>query len=59
MLRKLSSKEQAAIEILREHGWQTITGAHLEDWDEGQSVKTEYCDDEAIDVRSDIAIIKL
>jgi len=55
----LSDKEKEAIEILISCGWQRLDGAHLEDWDEGQSVKTEYCDDEAIDVRSDIAIIKL
>ena len=55
----LSSKEQEAIEVLKSFGWQVITGAHLEDWDEGITVKTEYRDDERITVRSEIAIIKI
>jgi len=56
-MEELSQKEKDAIKVLEEAGWQIITGAHLEDWDEGQIVKTEY-NNEDIEVRSEIAIIK-
>ena len=54
----LSDKEQKAIEVLKECGWQVITGAHLEDWDEGQTIKVNG-EDEGMAVRSNIAIIKV
>jgi len=57
-MKELSEKEREAIKILKDCGWQTTTGAHLEDWDEGQTVKTRYRDDEHLEVRSEIAIFK-
>ena len=54
----LSDKEQQAIETLESYGWQVINGAHLEDWDEGQSVLIDSRK-ENMKVRSSIAIIKL
>ena len=55
----LSDEEQSAIKVLKGYGWQIVTGAHLEDWDEGVTVKTEHRDDEGLKVRSKIAIIKV
>jgi len=54
----LSEKEKEAIEILKSCGWQVVNGPHLEDWDDGQVVKTRY-GDEDIEARVDIAIIKV
>jgi len=55
----LSDQEQQAIEILKEYGWQMILGAHLEDWDEGQSILTGNDSIETIEARSTMAIIKV
>jgi len=55
----LTDKEQQAVEMLKDCGWQVIVGAHLEDWNEGQIIKTKYRDDESLEVRSEIAIIKV
>ena len=54
----LSEKEKEAIGILKSCGWQVVNGPHLEDWDDGQVVKTMY-GDEDIEARADIAIIKV
>ena len=56
MLEKLSEKEKEAIEILKKHGWQIVMGPHLEDWDEGQEIKSQGYVESEISV--DIAIIK-
>ena len=56
MLDKLSEKEKEAIEILKKHGWQIVMGPHLEDWDEGQEIKSQGYVESEISV--DIAIIK-
>ena len=55
----LIDQEQKAIEALKECGWQIIKGAHLEDWDEGQSILTGNDSIETIEARSTMAIIKV
>lgn len=54
---KLTKEEHDAIAVLSRNGWQVVYGAHLEDWDEGQSIKNQYGDADAIETRSDIAVI--
>ena len=54
----LSEKEEQAINVLKSFGWQVITGPHLEDWDEGQVVKSGDYDD-TMEARVDIAVIKV
>lgn len=40
-------------------GYQKITGAYLEDWDEGQIVKLESGDEDSCSARTEIAFIKV
>jgi len=54
----LSEKEQQAIDVLKSLGWQVVTGPHLEDWDEGQVIKSGGYDD-MTGARVDIAIVKV
>ena len=51
--------EDEAIEVLKSFGWQIVTGAHLEDWNEGETVVDENGWVESMQVRSDIAIVKI
>lgn len=51
--------EDEAIEVLKSFGWQILTGAHLEDWNEGETVIDENGWIESMQVRSDIAIVKI
>lgn len=39
-------------------GWQVVTGPHLEDWEEGQTVDVNG-DDKSIEARVDIAVVKV
>jgi len=57
-IKKLSAIEQKAIDVLKSCGWQIVTGPHLEDWDEGLTIKAGGYDD-AKDARVDIAIVKV
>ena len=53
-MKDLSEREQQALKILESCGWEVVTGAHLEDWDEGQVVGGD-----SMECRSELAVIKL
>lgn len=55
----LTHEEKQALDTLVRHGWQVVYGAHLEDWDEGQHILNQYGDPDSMEVRSDVAVIRV
>ena len=51
--------EDEAIKVLKSFGWQIVTGAHLEDWNEGETIVSGNGFVKSDEVRSDVAIVKI
>jgi len=56
---KLDENERKAIEVLMGYGWQIVSTPHLEDWGEGLSVVNGTGTAVEIEIRADLAIIKV